>query len=141
MAAVASLILTLHLAWILLVIFGVLWTRGRPAWTAIHIAALVWGVAVEAGPWPCPLTLAEQYFEVRAGAAAWQGGFVMHWLDAIVYPHVPGWVITVAGVGVCALNLAVYLRRFIRWKETVPARHKTTPSTPHRFLRFPRPKV
>ena len=68
MTAIAILILLVHLAWIVLVIFGALWTRGRPAWSALHILALLWGIAVEARPQsgPCPLTLAEQFFEIKA---------------------------------------------------------------------------
>lgn len=111
MATVATLILLAHLLWIALVIFGALFTRGRPVWSGIHIAALAWGIAVEAGPWPCPLTLAEQYFETRAGEAGYRGGFLLHLLDSIVYPNVPGWIVTVAGVTVCALILAIYARR------------------------------
>lgn len=116
MAAAATLILLAHLAWIALVIFGALWTRGRPVWSALHIASLIWGIAVEAGPWPCPLTLAEQFFETRAGITPYHGSFLVHTLDAIVYPNLPGWIVTVAGVAVCALNLAIYIRRFLAWR-------------------------
>lgn len=108
MVLAACLILTIHLAWIAVVIFGALWTRGRPVWSAVHILTLIWGIAVEAGPWPCPLTLAEQYFESRAGWSAYHGSFLLHYLDAIVYPNLPGWVVTVAGVAVCSLNLGIY---------------------------------
>src|SRR5271154_6122770 len=68
MAGFAVLVLSAHLVWLLLVVFGAIWTRGRPAWSAVHILALLWGIVTEAGPWPCPLTLAGQYFEARAGA-------------------------------------------------------------------------
>jgi hypothetical protein len=114
MVAAAIFILSVHLAWIILVIFGALWTRGRPVWTTLHILSLVWGIAVEAGPWPCPLTLAEQYFETGAGLAAYQGSFLLHYLDAIVYPNLPGWAVTLAGVAVCAFNLGIYAWRFRR---------------------------
>ena len=57
--AAAILTLLIHLAWILFVIFGALWTRRRPVWSAIHILALLWGIVVEVSPWPCSLTLAE----------------------------------------------------------------------------------
>ena len=67
MALVAVLILMVHLAWLALAIFGAFWTRGRPVCSALHILALLWGIVVEVSPWPCPLTLAEQYFESRAG--------------------------------------------------------------------------
>jgi hypothetical protein len=114
MAQVAVLVLAIHLAWIVFVIFGAFFTRGRPFWSAAHILSLLWGIAVEAGPWPCPLTLAETYFESRAaGTAPYQGGFLLHYLDAIVYPNLPDWMLTAIGVAVCVANLAVYLRRFL----------------------------
>jgi Protein of Unknown function (DUF2784) len=104
----AALVLFIHLAWLALVIFGAIWTRGRPLWTALHILALLWGIGVELSPWPCPLTLAESYFATRAGLPAYQGSFLVHYLDAIVYPNLPAWIVTSAGVAVCALNLAIY---------------------------------
>jgi hypothetical protein len=114
--------LTIHLAWLALVIFGAIWTRGRPLWTALHIFALVWGIVVELGPWPCPLTVAESYFETRAGFFAYQGSFLLHYLDAIVYPNLPSWIVTAAGVAVCALNLAIYGRR---WRQLRARRAKS----------------
>jgi hypothetical protein len=111
MALVAALILTFHLAWLVLVIFGAFWTSHRLVWSAIHILALLWGIVVEVSPWPCPLTLAEQYFESRAGWSEYHGSFLLHYLDAIVYPNLPRWIVTSAGVAVCALNLVVYCWR------------------------------
>jgi hypothetical protein len=106
--------LVLHLLWLTLVIFGALWTRGRPVWAALHILALLWGIVVELGPWPCPFTLAENYFEARAGLPSYHGSFLLHYLDAIVYPRLPYWIITSAGVAVCAANLGIYARRWSR---------------------------
>lgn len=118
MRLLAIFVVAVHLAWILLVIFGAIWTRHRPVWSAIHILALLWGIAVEVGPWPCPLTIVEDYFEVRAGVPGVQGGFVLHWLDAVVYPNLPGWAVTIAGVAVCALNLGIYGWRLREsWKK------------------------
>lgn len=111
MSTAAILILFAHLVWILLVIFGALWTRGRPGWTTLHVLALLWGIAVELGPWPCPLTLAESYIEVHAGLAAYQGGFLLHYLDALIYPNLPGWAISLGGTAVCVFNLGIYGRR------------------------------
>lgn len=116
MILVAAALLILHLGWLALLIVGALWTRGRPVWSALHILALLWGIVVEVSPWPCPLTLAEQYFETRAGWLAYHGSFLVHYLDAIVYPNLPGWAVTIAGVSVCALNLGIYLRRLFRSK-------------------------
>lgn len=115
MAALATVILILHFIWLGSVIFGALFTRGRPIWTAVHILALVWGIIVDVGPWPCPLTLAEQYFEVRAGLHPYAGSFLLHYVDALVYPNLPYWLIATCGVAVCSTNLAIYLWRLRGW--------------------------
>ena len=112
MTLLSILVLTVHLLWLALVIFGAFWTRGRPIWTTLHIAALLWGIVVEVGPWPCPFTLAENYFESRAGLPAYQGSFLLHYLDAIVYPNLPASILTSAGVVVCAANLGIYAWRW-----------------------------
>jgi Protein of Unknown function (DUF2784) len=112
MEALAALALAIHLAWILWVVFGALWTRRRPVLSTVHILSLTWGIAVEVSPWPCPLTLAEQFFEQRAGEASYGGGFLMHYLDRLVYPDVPESVLVSIGVSVCAVNLGVYIWRY-----------------------------
>ena len=112
MMTIAILILLVHLAWLALVIFGALFTRRRPLWSAIHILALLWGIATEAGPWPCPLTLAEQYFENQAGWAAYQGrSFSITWTPSSI-PTSPVGCSPLPGVAVCALNLGIYAWRF-----------------------------
>jgi Protein of Unknown function (DUF2784) len=123
MALLAVLIVAVHLLWLALVIFGALWTRGRPVWSSLHIAALLWGIVTEVGPWPCPLTLAEEYFEVQAGFHAYHSSFLLHYLNAILYPNLPSWLVATAGVAVCAFNLGIYgwrLRRVWAWRETRP---------------------
>lgn len=114
MIEMAILVVAIHAAWLALVILGALWTRGRPFWSGVHILALIWGIAVETGPWPCPLTLAETYLEAHAGLAASQWSALLRLLNNIVYPILPGWVVTAAGVAVCAFNLGIYGRRFLR---------------------------
>jgi len=105
-------ILSLHLAWILWVIFGTLWTRGRPWLTMFHIGSLIWGIFVEIGPWPCPLTMAEQFLQRRAGIVPYRGSFLLHVLDRIVYPDLSASFLTVCGVIVCIVNLTVYIFRY-----------------------------
>jgi hypothetical protein len=116
--ALADAVLAVHLSWIVFVMIGTLWTRGRRVLTGIHIASLIWGVIVEAGPWPCPLTLLEQYLETKAGVGPYQEGFLLHYLDAIVYPDIPARILIGFGVGVCVVNLAIYARRFLRTSLT-----------------------
>ena len=79
MGALAGAVILVHLLWIVLVLVGVVWTRGRPVWTAVHLACLVWGIIVEVGPWPCPLTMLEDYLKARGGEHAVNGNFILHW--------------------------------------------------------------
>lgn len=123
MKFIAISILTAHVLWILAVIFGAAFTRGRPVWSALHVASLIWGIIVEVGPWPCPFTLAEQYFEARAGIQAYQGSFLLHYVDKIVYPNVPWWLIATVGASICALNLGIY---FWRLRQILRARRSAT---------------
>jgi Protein of Unknown function (DUF2784) len=108
----AAVVLLAHLLWMLWVTFGAGWTRNRPLLAGFHIASLVWVIVAELGPWACPLTLAEQCFEAGAGIDPYRGGFLVHYLDAIVYPSIPEALLISLGIVVCALNLAVYGRRY-----------------------------
>ena len=112
-SALASSVLGLHLLFILWVIFGALVARSRALLRWVHITCLIWGILIEILPWPCPLTLLENWLESRAGFEPYQGGFLLHYLDALVYPNIPPVLLTVAGVVVCTLNLALYARVFL----------------------------
>ena len=114
MRLLAALVLAFHLAWILWVIFGALWTRGRPWLTTLHLASIVWGIIAEVGPWSCPLTTLEQRLESTAGMRSYTGDFLVHYLDAIVYPHLSVRVIVGCAIAVCGANLLVYLTRMVR---------------------------
>ena len=61
-------------------------------------------------PWPCPLTLLENRLDAKGGVEPHQGGFLLHNLDKLVYPDISATVLTVAGVLICVLNLALYGR-------------------------------
>lgn len=110
-------VLVLHLIWILWVVFGTFWTSGRRWLTAFHIASLLWGIAVETGPWSCPLTLAEDFFQHRASLASHRGGFLLHHINSLVYPNVSVTLLTVCGVVVCAANLGIYAWRALKKKR------------------------
>jgi hypothetical protein len=110
-SVLATAILLLHALFILWMIFGALLTRSRPLLRWLHIASLLWGILTEVLPWPCPLTLLENWLEGRAGIEPYQGGFLLHYLDKLVYPDISANVLTIAGVIVCAANLAFCTRQ------------------------------
>jgi hypothetical protein len=107
-SALAVCVLLLHALFIVWVVFGAFVTRSRPILRWLHIASLVWGILTELMPWPCPLTVLENWLEAKAGVQPYQGGFLLHYMDKVVYPDISATVLTVAGVLVCALNLALY---------------------------------
>jgi hypothetical protein len=109
--ALADTVLLAHLLYIAWAIFGALLTRGRLRLGALHIATIIWGIITETTPAPCPLTTAENWCEERAGVMPYHGPFLLHYLDAIVYPNVPAALLVIVAIIVCALNLLVYARR------------------------------
>ncbi len=68
----------------------------------------MWGILTELLPWPCPLTLLENWPEGKAGVEPARGGFLLHYLDKLVYPDISSTMLTIAAVIICTLNLAFY---------------------------------
>ena len=59
----------------------------RRPWLAIlHLPALAWGLWIEASGGLCPLTPLENSLRRAAGEAGYSGGFIEHYLGAIIYP-------------------------------------------------------
>ncbi len=110
-SALATAVLFLHALFILWVVFGALLTRSRPVLRWLHIGSLLWGILTEVLPWPCPLTLLENWLEGRAGVEPYQGGFLLHYLDKLVYPDISANLLAIAGVIVCVSNLVFYGRQ------------------------------
>ncbi len=110
--ALATSVLFLHALFILWVVFGALLTRSLPILRGLHVGSLVWGILTELLPWPCPLTLLENWLERDAGVEPDQGGFLLHYLDKLVYPDISSTMLTIAAVIICGLNLAFYGRQF-----------------------------
>ena len=82
----ADLVVVIHLAFIVFVIFGGLlalrWRRSP--W--IHVPAATWGAVIEIYGLTCPLTPFENWLRQHAGEAAYSGGFIEHYILPIVYP-------------------------------------------------------
>jgi hypothetical protein len=107
----AGSVLSLHAAYIAWVIFGAFFTRGRPRLAALHVATLVYGVIIEIFGFWCPLAALEEWLKVRGNVPAYRGPFLLHYLDAVVYPDISPNLLIAGAVAVCILNLWVYARR------------------------------
>jgi Protein of Unknown function (DUF2784) len=86
-----------------------------------HVPALGWGCWVEVSHSICPLTPLENELRHFAGEAGYSGGFLAHYLLAVLYPpgltrHVQG---LLAGL-LIALNVVAYARYFRPRRATVP---------------------
>lgn len=115
LSVLAEGVLLLHLVWCVWVVAGWMITRGRPVLRTLHIGSLVYAIAIELIPWPpCPLTVAETWLENRAGIEPARGPFLVHVLDAMVYPDLPETVVVGGAVLVCVVILAVYVQRYRR---------------------------
>ena len=121
--ALAGAVLALHLVWILWVILGALLTRQRPLLAGLHIISLMYGIVIEVAPWPCPLTLAEQWLQGKAGMMHYTESFLVHYLGAIVYPDVSQSLLVCSAAAIAVFNLGVYGRRFGRRRQAV-GRHR-----------------
>ena len=107
----AVAVLTVHLAWIVWVIFGWVITRNRPILRWFHILSLIYSILIENLSWPCPLTVAETRLEELAGIRAYHEPFLVHYMDALVYPNISQTLLTWCASAVCVVILGVYAMR------------------------------
>jgi hypothetical protein len=118
----ADAVLFLHLGFILFVVFGALLVARRRRWLPAHLAAVGWGFLVEATGAFCPLTWAEIHLRRLAGEAGYEGGFVDHYLLALIYPAgLTRSMQLVLGAGVLAVNAILYALIWRRRRLNAPA--------------------
>ncbi|MBI5040942.1 MAG: DUF2784 domain-containing protein [Gammaproteobacteria bacterium] len=105
----ADLLVVLHLAFIVFVIFGGLLALRWRRMVWLHLPAVLWGALIEFVGWVCPLTPLENRLRAAAGEAGYVHSFIEHYVAPLVYPagltpHVQLYL----GVGVIVVNLLVY---------------------------------
>ena len=86
-AIAADAFMALHFLFIAFALLGsflVLWRR----WIVwLHLPALAWGAYIEMSGNICPLTPLENHFRALAGEDPYYGGFIVHYLEPIIYPE------------------------------------------------------
>jgi len=101
----ADALLSLHIMFVAFVVLGLLfiftgaalswaWIR-NPIFRIVHLLAIM-VVAVQA--WlgvVCPLTVIEMNFRTRAGDVVYNGTFISHWLQELLYYDAPDWIFKV----------------------------------------------
>lgn len=107
--ALADLVLLVHLGFVVFVAAGALavWRWPRLAW--LHVPAALWGAYVELSGRLCPLTPLENALRRQGGGASFAGGFVDHYVSAVLYPDgLTRGRQLVLGALVVALNVTAY---------------------------------
>jgi len=105
----ADLVLLAHLAFITFVVLGGALALRWPKLVWVHVPAAAWGVFIEYAGLICPLTPLEIALRRRAGQEPYGGGFISHYLTAVIYPAgLTRGAEIVLGTLVLLLNAAVY---------------------------------
>ena len=105
----ADLIVYLHIAFVLFVVFGGLLVIKWPRLAWVHLPAAVWGAVVEFTGWICPLTPLENWLRGQESEAPYQSDFIAQYLLPVLYPEdLTRDLQLLLGTGVVVLNAAVY---------------------------------
>lgn len=111
----ADAVLILHLGFILFVVLGGFLVLRWPRLAWLHVPVFAWGAAIEFGGWICPLTPLEKSLRELGGEVAWSGGFIEHYVTALIYPEgLTRNIQFLIGATVLAINASIYLRL---WKR------------------------
>jgi len=117
-AIAADAVLLLHGLFVVFAVAGGLAAAWRPWLAAVHLPTAAWAAWIEFTGGICPLTPLENRLRSLAGGATYPGGFIEHYLLALIYPAGLTREVQLAlGALVIAVNLAIYawvLRRVRR---------------------------
>ena len=119
----ADIVVIVHAAFVLFVLFGAVLTFRWPRVAWWHLPAAAWGALIEFAGWVCPLTPLENRLRLLGGERGYGGGFVEHYVLPILYP--PGLTRTlqlILGTGVVILNVAAYTAIWRRRRRRPTAR-------------------
>lgn len=105
----ADAVLLAHAAFVAFVVLGGLLALRWPRVSWIHLPVAAWGAGIEFIGGICPLTPLENHWRRLAGEQGYSGGFVEHYVFAILYPDGLTREVQVGlGLVVLAVNAAVY---------------------------------
>ena len=82
----ADAVVLLHLGFIMFVAGGALLAWRWPALVWAHLPAVAWAAGTVVIGFPCPLTALEKGLRRLAGGDGYEGGFVDHYVEGVVYP-------------------------------------------------------
>jgi hypothetical protein len=104
----ADLVILLHFAWILFLVFGLLLAIKRPRIAVFHLAGLLFSLLLNLRGWYCPLTYLENYLHTLYGPGSAKGPFVMRYAYKLIYPDIPEAVIRGGEIVFAGLYVLAY---------------------------------
>ncbi|MEW6500366.1 MAG: DUF2784 domain-containing protein [Thermodesulfobacteriota bacterium] len=114
----ADLVVLLHFAFILFVLFGGLLLLRAPRLAWLHLPAVAWGTAIELTGRICPLTPLENHFRALAGQLPYREGFIERYLVPLVYPAALSRSDQyLLAAGCLLVNGLVYFALFTTWRR------------------------
>ena len=123
----ADLIVILHFAFILFVIFGAVLVYFKRKLLWLHVPCALWGAWIEFSGWICPMTPLENWLRRRANETGYAESFIEHYLMPVIYPSGLTSEVQVAlGAFVVGVNVGMY------WWIAKKARSGAFRRTPHR---------
>jgi Protein of Unknown function (DUF2784) len=124
----ADLVVVLHFAFVLFVVFGGLLALRWPRLAYVHLPVALYGALIELVGWICPLTPLEKRLRESAGLQGYEGGFVEHYILPVLYPSgLTRNVQLVLGGLVIALNLGIYALVLRRGRSSAAAQPPNAP--------------
>jgi Protein of Unknown function (DUF2784) len=116
--ALADLVLVVHFAFVLFVVFGGALALRWPRVAWIHLPIALYGATVEFMGFVCPLTPLEVTLRQRGGEAGYAGGFIEHYITAAIYPTgLTRQVQFILGAALVGLNAVVYAVWWTRYSK------------------------
>ena len=98
----AETLLITHVVFVIFVVLGLIvilvgrfrfwqWVR-NPWFRSVHLLAVAIVVLQSWFAVICPLTIWEMQLRSKAGEFAYQGSFITHWLNELLYYQAPSWL-------------------------------------------------
>jgi hypothetical protein len=102
-------VLVVHAAFVAFVMLGGLAVVRWPRLAWLHLPVVLWGAGIEFFGGICPLTPLENRWRQLAGDQGYAGGFVDHYIVALLYPDGLTRSVQMAlGLLVLVVNVAIY---------------------------------